>query len=465
MAKQEPQDNAKNSQQNGGQNNATPTSKPGLGDNPTSVSGQANGSAVTNGGSSNSRSNAVAAVKDALANDEVESVIIRGEAEAVKLDNIEKGLTRLWQAAGKPRAGEGGSPVMRACVLNLVIFADSGAHLGPVTEVITKLTWSYPCRALVLVSEPQETGDDMKAFISAHCQQPNSSGNKVCCEQITIHGVGAASDRLTSMVLPLLVPDLPVVVWWPGDPPMQGHTFERLLDNADRFISDSSQFTDFVGGLSHMAELVDAENYRHIVISDFNWARLTTWRRLIAQFFDEPHLLPYLFNVDKIEIEFVAPDDGKQPNVAMGLLLVGWLACKLNWQPAFGLKQRGKNSSLILNQNGQPLNIEFNGHTQPHNVSGGITSVKITSVIENQEAIFAVSLDENTGLAYTMTEENNMPHTRQVMLPMRDSAELLIEELQEVNRDATYEQILIMVANILGNTKVRKTDATPSSSQ
>ncbi len=453
MANQEPQDGAQNNQPNG---EVKPGASDGLAKSVTAKVGAT--TSDTNGGSSRNRADAVAVVKDAVTDDEVESVIIRGEAEAVKLDSIEKGLTNLWQAAAKPRNGESEPPVMRACVLNLVIFADSGTRLAPVTDVITKLTWSYPCRAIVLVSEPQNPTNDMQASISTHCQQPSPNAKKVCCEQITIRGLGQGSERLPSMVLPSLVPDLPVVLWWPGDPTMDGQTFERLLEDTDRFISDSSHFADPIRSLNQLANLIEARP--RLAISDFNWARLTPWRGLVAQFFDEPQMLPYLSNVDSIEVEYVVAAANEQPNLAMSLLLTSWLADKLGWQPAFGLKWRGKTASLILNQNGQPLTITFKGHTEPHNDPGCITSVRLTTSLNDKEAIFAVSLAADSGLAYTMIEENNEPSTRQVMLPKRDDAELLTEELRESNRDATYEACLLMVRNILNNAdrKAGKTD-------
>jgi glucose-6-phosphate dehydrogenase assembly protein OpcA len=415
---------------------------------------------TANGGSTSNHANAVAAVKEAVANDEFESIILRGEAEAVKLEGIEKGLTNLWQVAAKPRPGETEPPVTRACVLNLIAFAEDRAQLTLVTEVITKLTWSYPCRALVLVSEPNSQSDTMQAWISTHCQQPTPSAKKVCCEQITVEGRGQSSERLASLVLPLLVPDLPVITWWSGNPPSSGYNFDHLLNTTDRFISDSSDFSDYTSGLSKLAELV--ETNPRLVVSDFNWTRLTPWRSFIAQFFDEPHLLPYLYNIDNIEIEYVMLEGTEQPNLAMGLLLVGWLACKLGWLPAFGLKKRGRSTSIILNQNGRPLNVEFKPIAQPLNREGCISSVKIDASANEQEAIFAVSLAETGDLAYAMIEENNHPNTRQVMLPKRDMAALLVEELHEITHDNTYEECLLMVADIINNNTQRTRKANAS---
>lgn len=442
MAESQENNNQKPSSSNGEQNNGVSAQKSDVGNSTQSMASNA----ANAGGSNGSRAEAVAVVKNAVVSDEVESVIIRGEAESVKLENIEKGLTNLWQAAAKSRDGEGEAPVMRACVMNLVIYADSPSKLAAVTEVVAKLTWSYPCRALVLVSEPENNQNDMQAWISTHCQQPGGKGQKVCCEQITIRGYGEASERLDSMILPLLVPDLPVVVWWPGDVPLESVILQRILANADRFIADSSKFSDYLAGLGSMAAL--ATSHSNVIVSDFNWSRLTPWRGLIANLFDTPQLLPYLFNMERMEVEFVQPQ-GEKPNLAMAVLLVGWLACKLNWQPAFALKQRGRNFTLILNQNGQPLSIDFKVTAEANSDPGCVTGIKIVASNDNKEAHFGISLADGSGLAYIMVEENNNPNTRKIMLSHRDDADLLIEELREMQHDPTYEQVLRMVADIL----------------
>ena len=131
--------------------------------------------------------------------DEVKMVIEQGEARPIGLGDIEKGLTALWQAASKVRPDDQHQAVMRACVSNLVICVDGDEQLAQATESVAQITYSYPCRAIVLVRKPDAPTSDMTASISAHCQLP-SGGNRVCCEQITIVGSGQSADGLWSMV-------------------------------------------------------------------------------------------------------------------------------------------------------------------------------------------------------------------------------------------------------------------------
>jgi glucose-6-phosphate dehydrogenase assembly protein OpcA len=387
------------------------------------------------------------AATEASPPDEFELVIERGEARPINLESIEKGLTALWQAAAKPRPGEDEQPVTRACVFNLVISVEGEEALAEVTETIAQITWSYPCRAIVLVLKPEETREEVSAYISAHCQLP-SGGKKVCCEQITVVASGNATEGMWSVVLPLLVPDLPVILWWPGDPVLHGTLFEHLLATADRLIVDSRSFANPVFTFSRLAEL-SSSRYSEVAVSDLCWSRLNSWRNLIAQFFDQPQYLPYLQQVDRVEVHYEAPEDNTHPNFSEALLLIGWLARQLGWQPAFSLQRKGNNATLILNRQGVPLTVVLHGHNDRVDELGGITQVNLIAsypggdVDEPRLASFTVAVSDDYEHAMTFVEEDETPLvSRNFLFPRLDRTELLREDLAVVGRDRVFEASL-----------------------
>ncbi|HEX2912128.1 MAG TPA: glucose-6-phosphate dehydrogenase assembly protein OpcA [Chloroflexia bacterium] len=380
--------------------------------------------------------------------DEVERVIERGEAQTISLENIEKGLTVLWQAAAKPRDGEEEQPVMRACVFNLVICVNGDDELSEVTDTIAELTWSYPCRAIVLVRKPEVPESSTNALISAHCQLPTSTGKKVCCEQITVIGTGAAADGLWSLVLPLLVPDLPVLLYWPKELMLEGELFQHLMDTVDRLIVDSRNFDDPSATFAHLAELSKTQ-FVETALGDLNWSRLAAWRNLLADFFDDAHFLPYLSQVDSVELHYEAPDDNNNPNFSEALLLVGWLGNLLNWQPAFNLQRRGSNATLILNQRGAPLTITLHGHNDRVDELGGITQVQIKASKpgdtegESHSATFSIQLSDDYDHAMTSVEEDGkVLMKRNVMFPRPSITDLLSQDLALIRRDQYFQSAL-----------------------
>ena len=74
-----------------------------------------------------------------------------------------------------------------------------------------------------------------------------------------------------------------------------------------------------------------------IMISDMNWGRITTWREMIAGFFDVPAQRPYLDEIGHVNIQYAitpGPREGRHGpvNRTQALLMAGWLAWgKLLW--------------------------------------------------------------------------------------------------------------------------------------
>src|SRR5262249_55852713 len=129
---------------------------------------------------------------------------------------------------------------------------------------------------------------------------------------------------------------LPTYLWWPGDLPV-GHTFwRRMVDACDRLIVNSGDFADPLDGMARFAEFYRGAR-RFCTFGDLNWHRLTRWRELIAQFFDNQAYRPYLDHIDEAVIEYAPGEAGgkRSPVTPAGaLLLAGWLCSRLGWESA-----------------------------------------------------------------------------------------------------------------------------------
>jgi hypothetical protein len=124
---------------------------------------------------------------------------------------IERELARL-------RMNEDGSLGARASVLNLIVVT-SEESAPEVTRVVCELSGNYPSRAILMVSDPEEGEANLEIGLSAFCSvrhgMPGGSRNQVCAEQITMHVEGPPAEHLESLAGPVLIPDLPVFLWYP----------------------------------------------------------------------------------------------------------------------------------------------------------------------------------------------------------------------------------------------------------
>jgi hypothetical protein len=128
----------------------------------------------------------------------------------------------------------------------------------------------------------------------------------------------------------LIIHDLPVTVWWPGEPPFTTRAAQDLLAAADRLVVDGSTWSgDGLGRLRDMAALLGTTR---LAISDFALVRQSRWREAIASTFDDPDFLPYLRWIRRIAVTYGTHDETASPdsaNLVKPIYHVGWLASRL----------------------------------------------------------------------------------------------------------------------------------------
>ncbi len=100
----------------------------------------------------------------------------------------------------------------------------------------------------------------------------------------------------------------------------------------DRLIIDSADFADPVSELVEMNNLYAENEFDHVGISDLNWARLTFWRGLLADFYDVPAYQPLLDRIDQVRIDYVGPERAPDMLAPQVLLIAGWLGSRLGWK-------------------------------------------------------------------------------------------------------------------------------------
>jgi glucose-6-phosphate dehydrogenase assembly protein OpcA len=386
---------------------------------------------------------------------------IQGAARAIFSDNqrleidlqeLQATLRRLWN-----KEDQGQRQFMRACVMNFVIIANNDEQAAMASDIIATLTTSHPCRAIILIADAAAEEAELRAWLSAHCQAPSSSGQRVCCEQITVRAAGDAIETLPSAVLSLLVPDLPVVLWWVDEPPFGAPSFEQLVRAADRLIVDTMRFDDPTFSLTRLAALIRANGDR-IAVSDLNWARLTVWQEHIAQFFDSIDTLPYLERLDRITIRYARLPGGGRVDPEQALLLVGWLLSRLGWKmpPALARVSSGHFRGR-LRRAGRELTIEITPEecqagASHEFASGMLIGVELRAASEAQPAVFRVERasieDDMVTATIAMGEGEPLVRTSRLLRP--DLASLLAEDLTHFDNDYLFEAALETAAHLSG---------------
>ena len=212
-----------------------------------------------------------------------------------------------------------------ARALNMVCVVDK-AWSGEVANRLRQVGRYHASRTIVLAVDPKRTQLDAVATIASDTQP--KAGEFALLRETVIVDVGEKHLRaLDTIVDPLVVTDLPTVLWSPHGHP---EAVDVLLDLAQVVLLDSVDDPDLNEALERARELL-----QKAYVVDLAWLRSTPWRERVAATFDPAHLRPDLRHIGAVTIRH-HPDSG-----AAALLLIGWLASRLGWQPSKLIPRNG----------------------------------------------------------------------------------------------------------------------------
>ena len=259
--------------------------------------------------------------------------VLRWSARAHSIAEIETELARIWAKQDLTTEMEGAPArhiAARTSVMNLVVIARRPEIAERGAATIQALTGRHPSRTIVVQSADPDGPSWLDARIEAHCVLPREDAPETCAETIHLTAGGEAGRHLSAIVTPLIVHDLPVTVWWPGEPPFTSRAAYDLLSGADRLVVDGSTWNG--DGLERMREMAGLLDVTRLAISDFALIRQSRWREAIASVFDDPDFLPYLGSLRRIAVTYATHDETGAPgstNIVKPIYHVAWLASRL----------------------------------------------------------------------------------------------------------------------------------------
>lgn len=287
---------------------------------------------------------------------------------------INNALVQGRRAIGTPAIG---------MVLTLVIVTDE-EHAYDALKAANEASREHPSRKLVVIKRVSRSPRDRaKARLDAEVRVGTSAGTG---ETVVLRLYGEVIDHAQSVVLPLLLPDAPVVVWWPVGSPVDPDK-DPLGALGQRRVTDAYAAEDPV------KEIAARSAHYTPGDTDLAWARITPWRSMLAAALDQQHA-----DVVSAEVE----GEGYNPSAE---LLALWLADRL----------------------GVPVRRTVSD-------GPGLTAVRLET--KNGPVV----LDRPDGSLATLSMPGQPD--RAVALQRRETAELLAEELRRLDPDDIYEAAL-----------------------
>ncbi|WP_406204604.1 glucose-6-phosphate dehydrogenase assembly protein OpcA [Streptomyces sp. NBC_01017] len=287
---------------------------------------------------------------------------------------INKALVQGRRAIGTPAVG---------MVLTLVIVTDE-ENAYDALKAANDASREHPSRTLVVIKRVSRSPRDRtQSRLDAEVRVGAEAGTG---ETVVLRLYGEVSDHAQSVVLPLLLPDAPVVVWWPVNAPLDPAK-DPLGALAQRRVTDTYASEQPVRELSARADAYTPGD------TDLSWTRITPWRSMLAAALDQ-----VVCEVQAVEVE------GEEFNPSCELLAM-WLADRLD------------------------VPVKRSLSSGP-----GLTAVRMDTDCG------PIALDRPDGSLATLSIQGQPD--RAVALKRRETAELIAEELRRLDPDDTYASAL-----------------------
>ncbi|MDH6193765.1 glucose-6-phosphate dehydrogenase assembly protein OpcA [Mycobacterium frederiksbergense] len=170
---------------------------------------------------------------------------------------------------------EEGGALTLSRVLTLVISIDNEDLLEDSIEAANFASREHPCRVIVVVPGDRQSGQPR---LDAQLRVGHDAG---AGEVVVLKLAGELADHASSVVLPFLLPDTPVVAWWPALAPSMPAQ-DPLGKLAIRRITDATNGADPLACIKSRLEGYTPGD------TDLAWSRITYWRALLAAAIDQP---------------------------------------------------------------------------------------------------------------------------------------------------------------------------------
>ena len=241
----------------------------------------------------------------------------------------------------------------------------------------------HPSRILVLVSRHESSESKLDAQIRV-------GGDAGASEVVVLNAFGKAASNAESLLTGLLLPDAPVVAWWPSQCSSDPSSSE-VGEIASRRITDSAAQPDPRAFLMELAKNYEPGD------GDMAWTRITLWRAQIAALFEQ-HLSRKVTNVTVIGAE----------NSPSADLLAMWLQQRLGVKATF---ERTLEGSEVEGISGVCVSFD----------SGSLKLIRVDQVAQ----ITQVGAPDSS-----------------VLLPRRSDQDCLVEDMRFLGEDEVYGSVL-----------------------
>ncbi len=386
-----------------------------------------------------------------------EPLITRWDASTIEVERVRDELARLWVDWAE-RYGETASVMtsdtrdqvyMRPSTVNVIAVTDHEEDAARIGEVLGTLPDYSPSRSIVLSRKGSAAeGGPFGVRIEVNERRPLRSSSPTRVEVITLSAPPGNDEMLASIATPLLVSDLPDVLFVPGEPFAGNALVTSLLDSTDGLLVDTVASRKAGEALAFLSEAAAIKS--RMGVGDLVWTRLRTWRDLIAQFFDQPSALLCLEQLDDVRIVYAPPNGGGRSGLTAGLLIAGWLGSRLGWRAPGDLIPAAEGYRLTLRAGERGKSREVLLHLVEGTSSLSCSSLESVRLSANgvEPSVFQVERADEAAITTFSSSTHVADMTRLVHSSCPADRVILAAKLRRLRIDSVYLDALAFASTL-----------------
>lgn len=374
----------------------------------------------------------------------------RWQATGTDLETVVAKLHDIQYELSREDVTQPEHPHPRNCVLNLVVALDEKHRATECDRTVAGLAASHPLRAILVHLDPRggpaNGPGTLDAEITSEAHQL-LSGFAVQREQVLLHARGEVARHLSSLVEPLLVPDIPTYLWWSGRHRLDEAIVQEALGFSDVLVVDSARFEHPADALLQLATLV-ADPDVSVGVADFRWDRVRPWRDAIAQFFSPRDRRVLLHGLQDVTIESA----GTGPAARVGAaLLAGWAAWALGSRFTRTSAAGEDATEAVAESDGHRVHLSLRSVANDHLHHGEVLSVRMAGRRGERTFVLTISRDPDGGHHADVVIEldGSDPVNQRLTLPRLGDPDLLVHILWGSQHDPVFRGALLTARPLL----------------
>jgi Glucose-6-phosphate dehydrogenase subunit C-terminal domain/Glucose-6-phosphate dehydrogenase subunit N-terminal domain len=313
-----------------------------------------------------------------------------------------------------------------ARVLNMIVFVED-AWSGEIANRLRGVGRYHASRLLVLSYEPRRERLDARATIASDEDPP--PGELALLRETVIVQVGDRHlDDLFTIADPLVVTDLPTLLWSP-----HGHAdiLDSLLALAQAVLVDSGDEPVWQEAIERACTLTG-----RAYVVDLAWLHSTPWRERIAATFDPLPLRAQLLAITSVTVRH------HPASTVAAMLLVGWLASRLDWKIGTLV---ARDDALVGNAHAHRQDVALRLQAAPEQEVRGLAGLTLQTASGGQ-----LSLDRGPGGLHARSQDARGERAWTIPGASRGETGILGEGIrQALLRDPTYVPALKAAGEML----------------